>query len=211
HFPSQRYSTDLYWLPSSRKSTVLSSFIVKESFTSYSPPVFCLHDAVAFRVLPLHALSLPNVHGPKFESAVLSVIVTRSFGVSLPSSLHACFCVQVPTSAASSCAAAGSALAPSPIRAMMKISTLRMVRSLSLRSLGARVTAQMRPVCGDAFSPSPLERRIDRHPVPMRQPVRLVGHADHGHQLAEHRLVHAGLAGGGAVARDAVAAAVADA
>src|SRR5579871_6269662 len=93
YFPSQRYSTDLYWLPSSRKSTVLSSLIVKESFTSYSPPVFCLQVAVAFSVLPLHALSLPNVHGPKFESAVVGVILTRSFGVSPPSPLHACFCV----------------------------------------------------------------------------------------------------------------------
>src|SRR5262245_40941908 len=91
--PSQRYSTDLYWLPSSRKSTVLSSLIVKLSFTSYSPPVFCLQVAVAFSVLPLHALSALNVHGPKLESAIVSVILTRSFGVLLPSPWHACFCV----------------------------------------------------------------------------------------------------------------------
>src|SRR5262245_19491657 len=39
-----------------------------------------------------------------------------------------------------------------------------------------------------AVRPSPLERIVHRHPVSVRQPVGLVRHADHGHQLAEHRL-----------------------
>ena len=56
-----------------------------------------------------------------------------------------------------------------------------------------------------------FERRIDRHPITIRKPVGLVGHADDAHQFAEHGFRHASLARGGGVAGDAIAAAVGDA
>ena len=45
-----------------------------------------------------------------------------------------------------------------------------------------------------APSAGSLERRIDGHAIAVGQPVGLVGHADDRHQLAEHRIGHAGLA-----------------
>src|SRR5579864_5011277 len=65
-----------------------------------------------------------------------------------------------------------------------------------------------------SLTPDPrlaLEGGIDRHPIAVGEPVGFVGHADHGHDLAEHGFGHAGLARRGAMAGDAVAAAIGDA
>src|SRR5208282_2416358 len=56
--------------------------------------------------------------------------------------------------------------------------------------------------------PSPLECRIDRYAIAVGEAVGLVRHADNGHELAEHRRAHAGLARRCAVTGDAIAAAV---
>src|SRR5450759_1991964 len=55
---------------------------------------------------------------------------------------------------------------------------------------------------------SSLERRIDGNPVAVGQPIGFVGHAGDRHHLAEHGLAHACLAGGRAVAGDAIGAAI---
>jgi RHH-type proline utilization regulon transcriptional repressor/proline dehydrogenase/delta 1-pyrroline-5-carboxylate dehydrogenase len=53
-----------------------------------------------------------------------------------------------------------------------------------------------------------VERRIDRHAIPIDQPIGLVRHPDHAHQFAEHLGRHARLLRARVMARDAVAAAV---
>src|SRR5215470_14046253 len=58
HVPGQRYSTDLYWLDSSRKSIVFSSLIVNMTWMSRSLPLFALQLAFAVNTSPSHFLSL---------------------------------------------------------------------------------------------------------------------------------------------------------
>src|SRR3974390_1606737 len=55
---------------------------------------------------------------------------------------------------------------------------------------------------------SGLEGRVDRYPIAVGKPIGFVGHAGHRHDLTEHWVRHAGLAGSRGVAGNAVGAAV---
>src|SRR5690242_8346295 len=57
---------------------------------------------------------------------------------------------------------------------------------------------------------STLEKIVDRNAVAIGQPVRLVSHSDDRHEFTKHCLRHAGFAGGGSVARDAISTAIGD-
>src|SRR5664279_783293 len=60
-------------------------------------------------------------------------------------------------------------------------------------------------------APSLIEFLVDGKAVAVGKSVRLVRHSHDGHQLPEHGVRHAGLAGEGGMARDAVAATIGDA